>query len=273
MTDLLDRLRDADPVDRETVEIPARLRQRVLTPPGRRRRRRGPFLLAAGGLAVAMAIVLLLNAGTGSRSGLDLADRAYAAASAPGIIHWRTEVETRTDGRAGPRQRIEGWSRGRVQHIIYSDVRNGRAILTSEQRIDGRRMRAFVSSVNRYVNSTAPSAKVTTAVGLLPPGDPMKAFRDAYRIGALKPAGPNRYAVQRTEPSPAVQRQSTTYELDPETAQPVRLVFVTDVFPRGGGDRVRRSVVTLRFAVYEQLRDSAANRALLRMLPHPRAAR
>ncbi len=273
MTDLLDRLRDADPVDRDALEVPPRLRARVLAGPDPvARGRRGRLALAAAGVAAALAVVLLLNAGAGgSGNGLELAARAYAATSGSGIVHWRTEVQTRTDGRPGRPKRIEGWARGRVQHIINSDVRGGRAVLTSEQRIDGTRMRSFVRTANRLFDSLAPSVDVMTAIGLIPPGDPLKAFREAYRLGRLKPSGPNRYTVQRTEPSASVQRQTVTYELDPETAEPVRLVYVTDQLARGTGRRLHRTVVTMRIAVYEHLADSAANRALLRMLPHPGA--
>ena len=274
MTDLLERLRDADPIDRDAIEISARSCAPVCSQVRRRRHVEvaGSVVLAGGGIAASLAIALVVIASIdGGRSGLDLADRAYAATTGPGIVHWRTEVETRTNGRDEPPRRIEGWARGGVQHIIYTDVRGRRAVLTSEERIVGTRMQAYVSSADIIFDRPTPTTKATTALGTLPPGDPLAAFRAAYRIGRLRPAAANRYVVRAVEHNPRV-RQTTTYELDPETAEPVQLVSVTDYLTTGA-HRTRHSVATLRFALYERLSDSAANRSRLVMRPHPGARR
>jgi hypothetical protein len=214
MTDLLERLRDADPIDRDAIEISARLRARVLAgspAPAPACRGRRKLVLAGGGIAASLAIALVVIASVdGGRSGLDLADRAYAATTGPGIVHWRTEVETRTNGHDEPPRRIEGWARGGVQHIIYTDVRGRRAVLTSEERIVGTRMQAYVSGADIIFDRPTPTTKATTALGTLPPGDPLAAFRAAYRIGRLRPAAANRYVVRAVEHNRGCARRRPT---------------------------------------------------------------
>src|SRR4051812_23611990 len=131
MTDLLDDLRDADPVDRASLEVPPALAARVAAH-GDRPPHRGRGRAIIAGLAVvvvAMAVIALIRGDSGQ--GLSLADKAYAATAGPGVRHWRISIRTYIDGKQrGIVQRQEGWAQGGTLHILLYDGRR----LTSDFR-------------------------------------------------------------------------------------------------------------------------------------------
>src|ERR1700743_3011606 len=102
MIDLLEELREANPVDPLALEPP-----RLPAMP----RRRWPFAPALLAAVIAAAVVLATHGDSPS-----LAARADAAGSRPGIVHWRIELSGYSNGRLGSRQRIEGWALGKVTH-------------------------------------------------------------------------------------------------------------------------------------------------------------
>jgi hypothetical protein len=246
MTDVLERLRDANPVDPDTLDLPP------LAVRPAARRRWALLALPVAGVAV-LAVLVLVRGGSA-----DLAARAYAAMST-GIAHWRTETVTTHDGRVTARGRMEGWASRWVTHVLEYDVQHSRARLTTDRRIADGRERMWTAEDDDYTSFAVAKAQHT---GQLPGDDPAAAFRRAYREGRLEPIGHNVYRA--TVPVHGGGSWTIDYELDPSTAVPRRVVS-TWVGPAG------RDVLTYTFPLYEKLSASAANRAKLRMLPHPGA--
>ena len=261
MSDLLDDLRRANPVDATKLHLPAELDERA-----RERARPRPHRLhragAAGVVLAACAIALAIGL-AGRSGGPDLAARAYAASTGTGVIHWRTEITSYTNGRRLRPQRMEGWKQGAVTHILFYEGTR----LTFDFRVSGRRERSWMASTNDYVTTKVPAHRSFSPFSF--GEDPFEAFRHAYRTGNLRPAGPGRFRVflgKHVDSS----LNTMTYELDPKTARPLRLVFRAQT-PAAAGRTARRNVMISRFAVYEKLPATPANRAKLALLPHPGA--
>jgi hypothetical protein len=261
--DLLDELRRADPVDRDTVQISPAVAARVLNLRPRRSRRRAPgALVLFGGVAVAAAIVIALLLGRGGAG--DLAARAYAAVSAPGIVHWQTDLATSAGGRPPVRQRIEGWSLGTTTHTLGEDVIHGKPHVTIDARTVGRRSRAWLSSSDDWSTTTLPKGR--RPVEPVPTGDPLAAFRRAYRADRLRDLGHGRFEVI----FPHLPAGAVIYQVDPSTGRPRRLT-IRDRQPAAAGRPTRETITTVTFTVYETLPVTAVNRAKLQLLSHPGA--
>lgn len=253
MTDVLDELREANPVDAEALDLPP-----APSTPARARRRWQLVTVAA---AVGVAALALVLARGGSS---DLAARAYAATNG-GIVHWRTEVTQRVNGRFASRQRMEGWASRWVTHVLHYDVVHGKARLTMDRRIADGQMRAWMAGSNDYFTGPAPKARRATPY---PTEDPFATFRRAYRDGKLTRLGGDRYRAEiRNSGGPPI---TLDYELDPRTALPRRLV-VTMRGAATGGRPASRDVLEFDFALYETLEVTPATRAKLALLPHPGA--
>jgi hypothetical protein len=220
-------------------------------------------LALAAVLAAGLVVVVALLPGRGGGVSSDLAARAYAAATRPGVVHWRIEIEGYYDGRFATHQRVEGWRRGEVTHTLHADVAHGRAHVTVDERVSGRRARAWMAASDLYFTTTRSAGG--DPVGAIPSSDPLVAFRAAYRAGRLHPLGGGRFDL-RLPGSPA---GSMTYAVDPGTGRPRRLTIIAP--PRRGGGRTHTSKTVVLFSVYEALEPTAANRARLALLPHPGA--
>jgi hypothetical protein len=266
MTDLLDDLRSANPVDASTLELPPGLCERALRAAparrGRGTRRRLGLAFAVFAAATAVWIVVLLAPG-GHGGARSLAARAYAATTGAGIIHWRTEQHSYSDGHEIDHQRDEGWARNGVTHVVRYEVRRGEARLTFDSRIAGGRAKTYIASADDYLS--VPAAKRTSA-NPLATGDPFAIFRRAYRTGRLHSLGPRRYAVDL--PGNDHTGISAIYELDPRTALPTSLTVTGGVVNAG---RRYDNRTVMRFTTYQKLPFTPVNRAKLRLLAHPGA--
>lgn len=245
MTDVLDELREANPVDAEALDLPP-----APSTPGRTRRRWQLVTVAA---AVGVAALALVLARGGSS---DLAARAYAATNG-GIVHWRTEIVNRSNGRLFSRERVEGWATQWTTHVLHYDLVHGKARLTAETRLANGRARTWDAGSNDYSSYSAstPSGGIPS-----PMIDPFAAFRRAYREKRLAKVADNHYRMTFGREEPKV---SLDYELDPKTARPRRLT-ITSPNPTAG----RTNVTTVDFALYETLEVTPATRAKLALLPH-----
>jgi hypothetical protein len=262
MTDLLDELRALNPVDRDALDVPPAVAADVLgAPPPQRRSRRLRWAVMTAAAVAALVGVAVLIPGRGTP---DLASRAYAAITGPGVVHWRTEIVNFADGRPTVRQRQEGWAAGGVQHIVDYDLPHGRPRLGTDTVITRDRQTSYSPASDHVF--TGPAPKLATSGGVVY-GDPMEAFRLAKRAGELVPDGPHRYRVDPSRLPGAGDRvdQTWTYVLDPRTARPTALV-VRSTSARASTRRYRTE---FRFAVYDRLPDTAENRAHLRALPRP----
>lgn len=248
MTDVLDELREANPVDAEALDLPP-----APSTPARARRRWQLVTVAA---AVGVAALALVLARGGSS---DLAARAYAATNG-GIVHWRTEIVNRSNGRLFSRERVEGWATQWTTHVLHYDLVHGKARLTAETRLANGRARTWDAGSNDYSSYSAstPSGGIPS-----PMIDPFAAFRRAYREKRLAKVADNHYRMTFGREEPKV---SLDYELDPKTARPRRLT-ITSPNPTAG----RTNVTTVDFALYETLEVTPATRAKLALLPHPGA--
>lgn len=226
MTDVLDRLREANPVDAEALDLPP-----APSTPARARRRWQLVTVAA---AVGVAALALVLARGGSS---DLAARAYAATNG-GIVHWRTEIVNRSNGRLFSRERVEGWATQWTTHVLHYDLVHGKARLTAETRLANGRARTWDAGSNDYSSYSAstPSGGIPS-----PMIDPFAAFRRAYREKRLAKVADNHYRMTFGREEPKV---SLDYELDPKTARPRRLT-ITSPNPTAG----RTNVTTVDFAL------------------------
>lgn len=265
MTDLLDELRELNPVDPARVEVPPAVAGRVARGPRRRppRASRTTMLAAVAlGIGVALAVVL----GGGGRGHLSLADKAYAATNGPGVRHWKISIRTFIDGRRrGIVQRQEGWARNSTLHVLLFDGRH----LGSDIRETAQRTRSWSAGMNDYIETTTPKRR---ARGPLALGDPFAEFRRAHRAGRLVQLDATTYRL-RADRGAFPPDATFTYTLNPQTALPTSAVMA---YTRKRGpvpsafDGAKYRVV-FKFERYERLPDTAANRAKLRLLPHPGA--
>jgi hypothetical protein len=267
MSDLLDELRDADPVDRATLEVPPTLAARVAA--GRERRpprtRRQVAVLVAIAAATVAVVASVLGGGDG-RGRLSLADRAYAATSGPGVRHWTISIRTYINGRRrGIVQRQEGWARGATLHVLLFDGHR----LNTDIRQTAAKTRSWSSGINDYIETATPKHR---AQGPLQLGDPFAEFRRAHQAGKLVRVNATTYRV-KPDKRILAPGSTLTYELDPDTALPARAILV---YTRGPGtsssplDGAQYRIV-FTYDTYQRLPDSAANRAKLDLLPHPGA--
>lgn len=242
MPDMLELLREANPVDAEELSLPRTPRR-----PARRRHVELVAVVVAIGVA---ALALMLTRGGSA----DLAARAYAATNG-GITHWRTDIVTRGNGRFVSHERVEGWASAWTTHVLLYDVVHGKARLTSETRVANGRAKSWGAVTNDYVsvrNHPVQRAPLSFVA------DPMALFRRAYREERLTRVSARVYRLASgagTDP-----QVTYDYELDPRTARPRRLVMTSP-----------RSVITFDFARYERLDPTTATRAKLDLLPHPGA--
>jgi hypothetical protein len=266
MTDVLDELRDADPVDRSSLEVPPALGARVAAardPRGRRARR--PAILLCLALAGAAATAVVSGQGNGGAR-LSLADKAYAATTGPGVRHWRLSIRTFINGeRRGIVQRQEAWARGGTLHVLLFDGHR----LTSDIHRTPATTRSWGAGMNDYIETPTPKRHPR---GPLQLGDPFADFRRAHEAGRLVRVNATTYRM-RPDKHAFAPGATLTYELDPRTALPARAVLA---YTRGAGpspsafDGARYRVV-FTYDAYERLPDTAANRAKLKLLPHPGA--
>jgi hypothetical protein len=266
MSELLDELRDADPVDRAQLEVPAALAARVSAARDPRRRRRlRPTVATAAAVAAAVVIAVVVSRGDGGGR-LSLADKAYAATTGPGIRHWRISIRTFINGRPrGIVQRQEGWARGGTLHVLLFDAHR----LNSDIHQTPAKTRSWSAGMNDYIQTTTPKRR---SQGPLQLGDPFADFRRAYDAGQLMRVSATTYRLRSTKRNFAP-GATLSYELDPQTALPARSILA---YTRGAGplpsaaDGARYRVV-FTYDAYERLADTVANRAKLGLLPHPGA--
>jgi hypothetical protein len=266
MTDVLDELRDADPVDRASLEVPPALAARVVAARGRRRHRgRRPAILICVAVAGAAVVAVMLDRGDGVGR-LSLADKAYAATTGPGVRHWRISIRTYINGkRRGIVQHQEGWARGETLHMLLFDERR----LTSDIHQTPVKTRSWGAGMNDYVETPTPKRR---ARGPLQLGDPFAEFRRAHDAGQLVRVNATTYRVRPDKQSFAPEA-TLTYELDPRTALPARAVLA---YTRGAGPSPSalegaRYRVVFSYDAYERIPDTAANRAKVELLAHPGA--
>jgi hypothetical protein len=266
MSDLFDELRDADPVDREQLEVPPALAARIAASgPPRSHRRVRPLLVGAVGLTAAIVIAGALSRGDGGGR-LSLADKAYAATTGQGVRHWKISVRTFIDGRRrGIVQRQEGWAQGATLHVLLFDGRH----LTTDMHSTPGGTRSWSAGMNDYIQVAAPKHGVTGPLSL---GDPFADFRRAYDTGRLVRINATTYRMRPNRQS-IPPEATVTYELDAKTARPTESVFA---YTRARGpsptpDDGRHVRTVFTYDTYERLPDTAANRSKLNLLPHPGA--
>jgi hypothetical protein len=254
VSDVLERVREADPVDAAALEVPAELAVRALTRPPRTGWRRG---VTVGGGTVALAavvvalVVVLPGPGGGHRD-------PYAALASGGITHWRMDIINP----GGARQRYEGWAAGGVTHEVAYDLVGGRARMVSESRTEPDGRSRVWTAVSGETRSEPPAAPGASQAAMIPSGDPAAAFRAAYRAGRLKRVDAVTFRIAYP---PDFQ---VTYTVDPDSGVPRRLV----VGAVGAAD-AGTGTTTVEIPVYEHLPATAANRAKLALGVHavPRA--
>jgi hypothetical protein len=256
MTDLLDDLRDANPIDPDALHL-APYARRAPTPPHRHRRhlRRA---VAAAAVALLIVAAIALIPGRAAEHGDSLAARAYAAVTKPGVVHWRTALRTHVGGEGRTQMVAEGWSHNGVIHILMWELSNGRPHLALDMRTADGRTTTW-SPASDHVTHTKAARTGSDPNSF---GDPMAIFRRAYQAGKLSPLGANRLKVDLPGRSDNRGDYTAYYDIDPKTSLPLRYITAR---PDG-------NTSTLQIRAYETLPFDATTRARLRLLRHPSPA-
>jgi hypothetical protein len=174
---------------------------------------------------------------------VSLAERAYADATAPGVVHWRVSIAAYNNGILTTIQHEEGWAQDGVTHTVLLSGAGER----SERRIAG--------DQETYRTGDGPvqsgPAGQTDLDRALPGTDPFNAFRVAHETDRLKQTTADTFAVT---PATGPASPTLTYTVDPDDANPESLIEI---------DGASRTVIT--FELYEHLPDDAAHRHLLEL--------
>jgi len=254
MIDLLEDLRDANPIDPDTVDVPPYARR--ARQPAKRRAWR--LTLAATGAALLIVAAVALIPGRTAKHNDTLAARAYAAVTKPGVVHWRTALRTHVGNQGNTQMVTEGWSHSGVTHILMWELYNHKPHLKLDLRTANGRTTTWSEADEHPRQSKAvPAGSDPNRLG-----DPMATFRRAYKAGKLTPLGPNRLKVDLPGRSDDEGDFTAYYDIDPKTSRPVRYVTT-----QPGGP-----TTTVRFRIYETLPFNATTRAKLRLLDHPAPA-
>lgn len=248
MTDVLDRLALADPVDADALVLPplASLVERRRRLPVRR------VLVAAAAAVAAIGLAFVARGGSP-----DPAARAYAMAALPrgGILHADWTMTTVRGGRVTDREHTELWAAddGRF-HLLHTY--RGRL---SESAGSPRGRVRLVDGVVRHLPALT-SAQARYGVQAITPG---ALFVHLYRHGALRSTGAEtvdgRAGVRFSLQDGGAQ---IDYVVDPHESYRPLLVRVTG---RGLRTGATRWVTTSRIASYEHLPDTPGNRHLLEL--------
>lgn len=286
--DLLTRLTAADPVTDDADETEARqLLERIVaedrdTPSPAPRRRRGwqRPILAVG--ATAMAIVLAI-ALIPSDKDAGLADRAYAAVTAPKLFHIVTRAETlnpdldRPPGERSTRDVavMETWFDGESKdvHLTARDPRTGK-LLYERVVTDGREQVRLEDGALSDVAEFGEDGELRPAEN--PRYDPVQQAKDMLQDEDAREAGETKFegrtvkrlVIERAPQKgsddgdlPAIEASRGELLVDPDTNLPLLLREKT-AFVRDG---VREPFeVELRFETFEQVDRTPANLAKLK---------
>jgi hypothetical protein len=275
MADLLDELRDANPVvGCDPVEIETMwplLDARVPTSPEPRARRararwRVPAVMA-GALAAAVVVLSVL----GGDGGDSIVARAYAAMDARGVvIHWVSTSSVSSPNRSSVRHE-EAWISGPDAHTIISGtypvaISSGGQRISYEAALNGNVLRRY--DAIKHLITTARLVGSGSGPGL--PQDPLQTFRDFYNRGRVEADGTRIVAGHRVNVlivhADAQARPTVVFYVDAKTAAPVEFIS----YSYSPGHRLNGTITTV-FQTYERLPLTPRTRALLSLLPHPGA--
>ncbi len=296
MTDVLDRLRAANPVSAsDAPDADGLWRTLDAAPPdpaGRRRARIGARLaIPLAGLAAAGLVVGL----TGGTDATSVAARAYAATQSTDRIDHYVEI-TRVRPAPGPPavgytdSRAEVWFAGSRSRVVATDY-----MVSASGRRSVRHVEEATAS-GRTVTYDAESDTIHTSLPPLPagkvaplrfcatvivcgwqPADPITTLRRLYRAGRLRDAGQTVEDGRRLDVlAGAVGRPPGTGTavrilVDPKTFIPVQVGL--NQYGALGRSPTARLLVTTTTSLsgYERLPLTAATNRLLAMRPHPGA--
>ncbi len=252
MTDPIDYLRARNPVDTASLEIPAPLALRAITPPPPPRHS-GRWLAAAATAVVAVIAGVLLVSGPATT--VNAAARAYAAvAPGTGVTHWRTE----TTNPGGQRQVTEGWATSTVTHAVDYFVVDGHPKLVDDVlTADGHQTvwTAGTGETRAAPYHVDPKNFDSGAGGLDPGQDPATSLRLAYEAHVLHQVDPTTLTIDMP---PCC---TGTYHLDPDTGVPTQYVVTRNPADIGP--------TTMDITTYQHLPATAENLKRLDPLPHP----
>lgn len=291
MQDLIERLRDADPLpgadhltaeeQREADELLARLTAEPITPRPRPRARR--WALAAG---VACTLALVLGAVSlfdEDEGGPGVAERAVAAVTDEKAIYHTVSIARATVPDAeDPSPRpvwFESWDAqdGSTHQKLFTVVDGGRGKLRGEMagRLHPRGRGRFGGALISYdardntIRHTRFGRAPTRGAPTFNPGsDPGRSLKALQAQGRLRLAGTARVGDREayrlvSGPVPGFIKGSVDryeYLVDSETYYPLLVRYSSGDFS-----------VTVRYLVYERLPFDASHRKLLKLDPHPGA--
>lgn len=293
--DLMERLRAADPVAgaeldaKQRAEADALLHRIVAEPQSKPQPPRRPLAGWPHAVAAAVAVVCLGLAALVATNlvqdgdGPTIADRAYAAVSDDEVIYHYVLVTQTLTAPLPPKLRKDlELMNGRLEAWYRAD---GSALLSRQFRRDREgRLRLLYESAQRHGRVVDYDARRdvlgrsrrSDVRGRSRPVGPLDHFREAYRDGEVLERGKvtfhgrpaYRLLIRRGQGGSSTQWMA--YYVDRKTYLPLGTRESTRLEIDGRSTRVRSESV---YKVYERLRDTRANRELLRMSPHPRARR
>lgn len=302
MTDLLDRLRAANPVP--ACDLPDAARLWRTLPAGADAavqqdadavRRRASAARLAPGLAVlgGSAVILALLATLGGGAGPSVAARAYAATAPTGAIDHYVEISRARPAPGAPPfgyddTRSEVWSSATRTHVLSTDylvsASGHRSVFHREQAIDGRRATGLLGGNTLYTSILPPAGDVPIRACLtlltcdFEPADPITTMRVLYRADRLHDAGQTvrtgrllDILVGSNRPASSAPGTDVRILVDPHTFVPVEVV-TTSYGSLGSARAVRRLVTqTTTITGYQRIPLTPQTGKLLAMRPHPGA--
>jgi hypothetical protein len=298
MTDVLDRLRAANPVDEPGSPDTERLRRILDTAPPAPVARRRPRIAARLGIPLAaLAAVGLVVGLAGGTNATSVAARAYAATQSADAIDHYVEISRARPAPGAPAfgytdSRAEVWLAGARSHVVTTyfmvSASGRRSVHHGEDAMaNGRRVTYNAESDTIYTSLPAlPAGAVaplrscaTVIVCGWQPADPITTLRRLYRAGRLRDAGATVADGRRLDvlagtlgrpPGPGT---AVRILVDPKTFIPVQVVL-TNYGALGRSPVVRLLVTeTTTIGGYERIPLTAATSRLLAMRPPPGAHR
>jgi hypothetical protein len=292
MTDVLERLRAANPVADCDPPPAERLWPAIDAAPPRRRRHHPTAVRVAAGVLAVVLVALAVGLASGGSGPTSIAARAYAATGTPGVIDHFVEISRTHRAPGAPPfgyadSRAEVWFSGSRSHALTTSymvsARGHRSIQGGEEAVDGLRAMTYNADTNTSATLNLRPAGVGQTRSCIQvlvcgwePANPIATLRELYAAGRLHDAGTTTADGRRLDVlaggtgRPPGPRTLVRILVDPKTFIPVKLV-VTMYGALGRSPVALLLTTETTIGDYERIPLTPATSRLLAMRAHPGA--